>query len=558
MKIYDIFTFNGEYDVLEIRLNILNDFVDEFIIVEAPTTFSGSPKPLYYELQKERYKKWHNKIKYFVIDENYTKEEIDLAKNSPGTVGEYHWQHEFLQKESIKKALTNLKDDDICFIGDVDEIWNENALKDLENPIKIKLEVYSYYLNNKSSEKFWGLIKCPYYLVRQNCLNVLRRDSAKTEYVGGWHFTSMGGYEEVKRKLQDSYSEKDYFSDKVKNNLKSNIQKRKDFLGRKFTYTIDESNLPKYILNNKEKYKYLFKNSDGIQIRMIITNLTGGLGNQFFQYAVGRALSKKLGVPLKCDTTWYEKSSRRKYLLNNFNISGEIASPDEIRHLKPENIFNKIMGKVFGFENKYKLNKHVWREPEYRFCPEILNLPKNTYLDGDGCYQSYKYFEDIEHIIRKEFTLKEPLPKSSDVLVKDISTSNSVSIHIRRGDYLVSKNQKIFGVCDKEYYQKAASLMKEKISNPRFFVFSDDLEWSKTLPFPKDTTYIDSHFGLADFQELVIMSGCKHNIIANSTFSWWAAWLNNNPNKIVISPKKWFNAEEMNTRDLIPETWIKI
>lgn len=256
MATIDVFTFNGEYDLLEIRLNILNDYVDEFIIVEAPTTFSGKPKPLYYDQNKDRYKQWHSKIKYFVVDENYTAEEIAQAENSPNTRGAAHWKREFLQKESIKKAITHLKDDDLCFIGDVDEIWEP---ADLGVRGKLRLRVYSYYLNNESSEQFYGTICYPYKHIKDTCLNHLRTNSMKDDHYSGWHFTSMGGYEEVKRKLSDSYTRESYWTEGVENNLKNNVENSKDFLGRGFVYKIDESNWPQYLKDNKQKYAHLCK-----------------------------------------------------------------------------------------------------------------------------------------------------------------------------------------------------------------------------------------------------------------------------------------------------------
>lgn len=267
-KIIDCFTFNGEYDLLEIRLNILNECVDEFIIVEAPTTFSGLPKPLYYEEQKERFSRWAGKIKYYKISEDYMQDEISLASQSPNTRGAAHWKHEFLQKESIKKALTHLSDNDIVFISDCDEIWNPAYLQSEQLfPItKLGMYVYTYYLNNSSSEEWYGTISARYKDIKNNCLNHIRTIPTSRFPVGtlggfyfkvGWHFTSMGGYEEVKRKLNDSYTEESYNSAQVRSRLKENMANNKDFLGRGFTYSKDESNWPQYLKDNKEKYKHL-------------------------------------------------------------------------------------------------------------------------------------------------------------------------------------------------------------------------------------------------------------------------------------------------------------
>ncbi|MDP2788589.1 MAG: DUF3431 domain-containing protein [bacterium] len=267
IKIFDIFTYNGEADILEIRLNILHDSVDQFIIVEAPTTFSGFKKPLYFEEQKERFAPFLNKIKYFIIDDYPNDKELCmLADTSPNVPkgGPEHWRREFYQKESIKKTLTHLQDEDICFIGDVDEIWNPEVLIDYskDDIFKLKQEVYAYYLNNKSNESWAGTIVTKYKNIKNNCLNHLRT-KGKTHYVylknGGWHFTSMGGINEVRRKLNDSYTKDSYNTNEVQEKLEERFGK-KDYIGRnKFKFWIDETGLPKYILENKKKYKNLVK-----------------------------------------------------------------------------------------------------------------------------------------------------------------------------------------------------------------------------------------------------------------------------------------------------------
>lgn len=258
--VIDCFTYNGEADILEIRLNCLDSMVDEFIICESPITFSGMSKPLYFEEQKERFAKWLHKIKYFIIDEN-DEELWEMARNSPNTVGAEHWKREFVQKESIKKALTHLKDDDIVFIGDVDEIWDSTSIYDL--PMKLKLRVYTYYLNNSSSEEFWGTIVTPYNLIKNTCLNHLRINPLlydrrmDNQIYCGWHFTSLA--DGLNRKLEDSYTPDSYASPQVMEHLEKNIKNNKDFLGRDFTYTLDESHWPQYLKDNKEKYIHLCK-----------------------------------------------------------------------------------------------------------------------------------------------------------------------------------------------------------------------------------------------------------------------------------------------------------
>ncbi len=266
IKIYDVFTYNGEADILEIRLNILYNFVDRFIIVEAPTTFSGLQKPLYFKEQKERFSKFSDKITYFVINDYPQDKEIcalaDKSKNVPYGSAE-HWRREFYQKESVKKALENLDDNDVCYIGDVDEIWNPEVSIDYskDTVYKMKQIVYVYFLNNKSNEPWLGTIVTKYKNIKNACLNHLRaRDYTAFTYVknGGWHFTSIGGFDEVLRKLRDSYTEETYNTKTVQENLSKRFGK-KDYLGRNFTFSIDEEKLPQCITQNKEKYKKLFK-----------------------------------------------------------------------------------------------------------------------------------------------------------------------------------------------------------------------------------------------------------------------------------------------------------
>ena len=261
--VVDVITFNGEYDLLEIRLNILDEFVDQFVICEARTTFSGKPKPLYFLKCCQRYSPWKHKIKYFIIDENYSDEEKKLAEESPNTKGAAHWKHEFLQKESIKKAHTHLNDDDIVFIGDCDEIWNpEFEMPEFKYPVFINQNMYVYFLNNLSTEEWAGTMVSPYKYIKDECLNHLRTPERKwknTAFKNGWHFTSMGGYEEVKRKLSDSYTRESYWIEQVENNLKNNVEQRKDFLGRGFTYTLDEESWPQYLKYNRKKYEHLCK-----------------------------------------------------------------------------------------------------------------------------------------------------------------------------------------------------------------------------------------------------------------------------------------------------------
>lgn len=251
--IIDCVTFNGEYDLFNLRYNILKDYVDEFVVCEFRTTFSGKEKPRYSRTEMaDTYPKATFKYR---INNIFTPQETALAESSPNTQGAEHWKLEFLQKESLKLALTHLSDDDVVYIGDCDEIWDPKVEPNI-SPSKLQLKVYTYYLNLRSSEQFRGTLVARYKDIKDNCLNHLRSDTKETQE-GGWHFTSMGGYDEVKRKLSDSYTRDSYWTSWVEDNLEENIKAKKDFLGRGFQYTVDETEWPQYLKDNREKYTHL-------------------------------------------------------------------------------------------------------------------------------------------------------------------------------------------------------------------------------------------------------------------------------------------------------------
>jgi len=261
MALVDIFTYNGESDILRLHLAVLGGVVDKFIICEARTTFTRRPKPLYFFKDQRYFKPWWHQIEYFVIDDDYSEEELAQAKSSPNTVGASHWTWEFLQKERMKKALqeAKLNDDDTVFIGDVDEIWNPKGFVFTpERATKQKLLVYQYYLNNRSDEAFWGTTVASWGYLKDKGLNHARSiESVKSPVESGWHFTSMGGLKEVQRKLNDSYTPDSYNMNVVPGHVEMCVKERKDFLNRAFTYTIDESQWPQYLTDNRKKYQHL-------------------------------------------------------------------------------------------------------------------------------------------------------------------------------------------------------------------------------------------------------------------------------------------------------------
>ena len=270
--VVDVITYNGEADLFDLRYNILKDHVDEFIVVEFDKTFSGKDKPFYFEKIFIKYLSLTSKplIRYCKFTDEVWNKYHELALSSPNTQygkGAEHWIREFCQKESVKDCLTHLKDDDIVFVSDCDEIWDfqlmggdKEAYVNLPHsePFKLKLRVYAYYLNNRSSEKFNGTLVTKYKYIKDVCLNHLRSDSYKgSVWHGGWHFTSLK--DGLRRKLQDSYTQESYATEAVMSNLDKNIAENKDFLGRDFKYTVDESEWPQFLKDNRVLYKHLCK-----------------------------------------------------------------------------------------------------------------------------------------------------------------------------------------------------------------------------------------------------------------------------------------------------------
>ena len=287
---------------------------------------------------------------------------------------------------------------------------------------------------------------------------------------------------------------------------------------------------------------------------MIITRLSFGLGNNLFQYALGRRLALERNTEFFIDFTG-ENYNRRQYCLSymsNFNMISSVAKKRDLVKLK---LLNR-----FSFLNPDYKNSII-KEKTNTFDQSIINAPKNAYLRG--YWQSEKYFKPIENIIRQDLKLKEPQDKKYQNLLERITRCNSVSVHVRRGDYLSPKNLSLLATCAPDYFLRAEEFISKKVTSAELFIFSDDTDWvKKNIPFRFPVTFIsDSSLTLAnksDYLELMLMSACKHNIIANSTFSWWGAWLNNNPQKIVIAPQKWFTDPGVDDKDLVPPAWVKI
>lgn len=302
---------------------------------------------------------------------------------------------------------------------------------------------------------------------------------------------------------------------------------------------------------------------------MIIVQIVGGLGNQLFQYAHARTLALSLKQELYFDLGFFEEYDRSKdklnthivYKLNNFNIKVCPAKDEEINKIRRRLLKPDIVRKVYR-----RLGGSSYVNKDCHFDNEkIDNCDIDTIRDYDdvfisGFFADQKYFIEIENIIREEFSLRESLNAKNQEMLSQIKTANSVSLHIRRGDYV---GNNYFAEIPIEYYLKAVDYIEKHFPNSSYFVFSDDINWARAnIKLDKKVVFVDINDASTDYMELILMSACKHNIIANSTFSWWGAWLNENKQKIIIAPKIWYNKQEAQKKydqgHLVPSNWIKI
>lgn len=290
---------------------------------------------------------------------------------------------------------------------------------------------------------------------------------------------------------------------------------------------------------------------------MIITRLKGGLGNQLFQYAMGRVLALKHGTNLTLDTRGFSQDPLRNYRLDSFQIQ---AHSSNHFWFFPENRIGRRLNTLLQWTRKLTSRPiTLVREPSFGFNPEALNAPDYSYIDG--YWQSEKYFANIRDQLLHDLKLAIPISSAKQMLAQKISSDpHAVALHVRRGDYVADPTTTAFhGLCSIEWYQEAVEILKKQEPSASFYIFSDDYVWVKdNLKLSSPMHFIEPSPDGQEAIDLHLMSLCKHNIIANSSFSWWGAWLNANLNKIVIAPQRWFAAGHQDTSDLIPEKWIRL
>jgi hypothetical protein len=292
---------------------------------------------------------------------------------------------------------------------------------------------------------------------------------------------------------------------------------------------------------------------------MIVSHLLGGLGNQMFQYAVGRSRMLTLGTELKLHVADFAGYG----LHQGFELDRVFAAPFS---LASENDVHSILGWRGCRQCRRLLKKRYFSalrgtrfivEPGFQYWPDISCIKDASYLMG--YWQSEKYFTDIQDAIRSDFVFKGELSGQNAELAQCITKSNAVSLHVRRGDYASNpRTNATHGLCSLDYYRTAICYLAEHIESPEFFIFSDDVPWARNnlnIPFP--STYVDHNKGKESYNDMRLMSLCRHHIIANSSFSWWGAWLNARTDKIVVAPRLWF-ANGTSTGDLIPDNWLTL
>lgn len=281
---------------------------------------------------------------------------------------------------------------------------------------------------------------------------------------------------------------------------------------------------------------------------MIITKLMGGLGNQMFQYASSYAIAKENGTELLLDDSWYREENstvwRMKYELDLLSVTAKLT---DRKDYKTTDDPKKAKDSMFG-KNTYFL----YKEDGLRYDPKVLKAGKNLVLDG--YWQTEKYFAKYRDDILREFAFKKKL--DSD-LFKKITSTNAISLHVRRGDYASHAQTTSFhGLMGLDYYKKGVELIRKKNKDATLFVFSDEPDWCKeNIKIDIPTEYVSGNPGDVDMQ---LMTYCNHHILANSSFSWWGAWLSTNAEKIVIAPKKWFNDPSADSTDIVPASWTRI
>lgn len=285
---------------------------------------------------------------------------------------------------------------------------------------------------------------------------------------------------------------------------------------------------------------------------MIITRVTGGLGNQLFQYAAGASLARRLGTELALDLSAYGEAGMRQFELDKFHTNYRIATPEETA---PFTTLPAMRRALYRLRPAYR--RPVYKQPGFGYDPHFTEAVDGIYLKG--YWQSWKYFEPARDFIRMEFRLREKHITRVKDLSNSLRNSETISVHIRRGDYKTPEALAYHGLLPAAYYNEALKRMGDRYPDARLLFFSDDIAWvEKNIHTDLPHEFVTGLLTETALEDFHLMQHCRHHVIANSSFSWWAAWLNPLPGKTVIAPRQWFATTRNETRDLVPPEWLRI
>lgn len=284
-----------------------------------------------------------------------------------------------------------------------------------------------------------------------------------------------------------------------------------------------------------DKYVIPYKQKQNLYIVRMI----GGLGNQMFQYALYCQLKAQgKNVRLEDESEYQQDDAREKHLQKAFGIVYDRPTRAEWQRAtdSSRNPISRVRRKLFGRKSK------IYTEKQFNFDSEVFTQPPVCF---EGYWQSEKYFEGVKDKLRQDFTFRCTIPEETEQVLQKIESVMAVSVHVRRGDYLQDAQSRLYGnICTDVYYAHAMTMMREKVPGAQFFVFTNDPEWVKAHMQGADITVVDCNDESTGYFDMMLMSHCRHHIIANSSFSWWGAWLNPRPDKIVIAPPKWLNGQD--------------
>jgi len=295
---------------------------------------------------------------------------------------------------------------------------------------------------------------------------------------------------------------------------------------------------------------------------MIVVNLMGGLGNQMFQYAAGRALAHRHHTALYLDQAFLNRNpdgqwTPREFELDVFPVKS--ALKPGLTGCILQRIHGNRLARKFFSSTSGKGNWCHFSERSPGYDSAFMECPRHTFLHG--YFQSEKYFEGIADLIRQDFSFPPAAARNAEVARDILNCPLSVSVHVRRGDYVTLKTAGAFhGTMETAYYEEGARRILSKLAGtPTFFLFSDDPNWVReNLQLPGEMRIIDWNQGKSGFEDMRLMSLCQHHIIANSSFSWWGAWLNPSPEKLVVAPDVWFRGSSDQPKNLLPDNWIRL